>query len=172
MQNAELSSRKKWEDRHLETINQGFKAILANTSSSNALQLINKLSSIIVIGVGASLVVDNKLTLGELIAFRIIAGYVTQPMMRLASSLQNFQEMSLSLERVGDIVNQSLEVKENEETNIAIPEIKGSVSLENVSYEYSSSAPPVLSSLSLDIPERSFTGFVGQSGCGKSTLLK
>ena len=172
LQNAELSSRKKWEDRHLETINQGFKAILANTSSSNALQLINKLSSIIVIGVGASLVVDNKLTLGELIAFRIIAGYVTQPMMRLASSWQNFQEMSLSLERVGDIVNQSLEVKENEETNIAIPEIKGSVSLENVSYEYSSSAPPVLSSLSLDIPEGSFTGFVGQSGCGKSTLLK
>ena len=149
LQNAELSSRKKWEDRHLETINQGFKAILANTSSSNALQLINKLSSIIVIGVGASLVVDNKLTLGELIAFRIIAGYVTQPMMRLASSWQNFQEMSLSLERVGDIVNQSLEVKENEETNIAIPEINGSVSLENVSYEYSSSAPPVLSSLSL-----------------------
>ena len=139
LQNAELSSRKKWEDRHLETINQGFKAILANTSSSNALQLINKLSSIIVIGVGASLVVDNKLTLGELIAFRIIAGYVTQPMMRLASSWQNFQEMSLSLERVGDIVNQSLEVKENEETNIAIPEIKGSISLENVSYEYSSS---------------------------------
>ena len=172
LQNAELSSRKKWEDRHLETINQGFKAILANTSSSNALQLINKLSSIIVIGVGASLVVDNKLTLGELIAFRIIAGYVTQPMMRLASSWQNFQEMSLSLERVGDIVNQSLEVKENEETNIAIPEIKGSISLENVSYEYSSSAPPVLSSLSLDIPEGSFTGFVGQSGCGKSTLLK
>ena len=172
LQNAELSSRKKWEDRHLRTINQGFKAILANTGSANALQLINKVSNIVVIGFGSALVLNNELSLGELIAFRIIAGYVTQPMMRLASSWQSFQEVSLSLERVGDIVNQSLEVGENEENNIAIPEVKGSVSLENVSYEYSSSSPQVLSSVTLEIPAGSFTGFVGQSGCGKSTLLK
>ena len=172
LQNAEVSSRRKWEDRHLETINQGFKAVLANTGSSNALQLINKLSNIVVIGVGASLVVKNQLTLGELIAFRIIAGYVTQPMLRLASTWQNFQEMSLSLERIGDIVNQKLEVEKNEESNISMPKIKGKITLENVSYEYSSTIDPVLSGLSLEISQGSFTGFVGQSGCGKSTLLK
>ena len=172
LQNAELTSRKQWEDRHLKTINQGFKAILANTGSSNAVQLINKTSNILVIGVGAYLVLENELTLGQLIAFRIIAGYVTQPMIRLASSWKNFQEMSLSLERVGDIVNQSLEVQENEENSIIIPELKGKLDLDCVSYEYSSSAPPVLSSVSINIPAGSYTGFVGQSGCGKSTLLK
>ena len=172
LQNAEVSSRRKWEDRHLDTINQGFRAILANTASSNALQLINKVSSIIVIGVGASLVLNNKLTLGELIAFRILAGYVTQPMIRLASSWQNFQEMTLSLERIGDIVNQKLEVEKNEDSNIPMPDIKGTIKLDNVSYEYSSTNDPVLSGLSLEISQGSFTGFVGQSGCGKSTLLK
>ena len=72
LQNAELTARKKWEDRHLNSINQGFKAILANTSSSNALQLINKISSILIIGLGASLVLQNKLTLGELLHFALL----------------------------------------------------------------------------------------------------
>ena len=100
LQNAELTARRQWEDRHLQSINKGFKAVLANTSSSNALQLINKVSSILVIGVGAWLVLRNELTLGQLIAFRIINNYVTQPMLRLASTWQSFQELSLSLERV------------------------------------------------------------------------
>ena len=105
-------------------------------------------------------------------AFRIIAGYVTQPMIRLASSWQNFQEMTLSLERIGDIVNQRLEMDENEDNNISIPNLKGKIRLENIRYEYSSTSEAVLSGLSLDIEQGSFTGFVGQSGCGKSTLLK
>ena len=172
LQNAELTARRQWEDRHLDSINQGFKAILANTTSSNALQLISKVSSILVIGIGAWLVLRNELTLGELIAFRIISGYVTQPMLRLASTWQSFQEMSLSLERVGDVVNQPLEVGENEEGNIEIPGLRGGICFDAVGFSYSSAAPPVLSSVSLDIKPGDFVGFVGQSGCGKSSLLK
>ena len=118
LQNAEVSARRRWEDRHLNSINQGFKAVLANTSSSNALQLINKLSSILIIGFGAWLVLQNDLTLGQLIAFRIISNYVTQPMLRLASTWQSFQELLLSLERVGDVVNQPLEIGDEEESSI------------------------------------------------------
>ncbi len=172
LQNAELTARQQWEDRHLNTINQGFKAILANTFTSNAIQLINKISSILVIGVGAWLVLKNELTIGGLIAFRIISGYVTQPMLRLASTWQSFQEMSLSLERVGDIVNQTLEVEENEEENIIIPSIKGDVKIDTVSYSYTSQSAPVLSSVSLHIKPGNFVGVVGQSGCGKSSLIK
>ena len=172
LQNAELSARRQWEDRHLDSINQGFKAVLANTSSSNALQLINKVSSILIIGIGSWLVLRNELTLGELIAFRIISGYVTQPMLRLASTWQSFQEMSLSLERVGDIVNQPLEISENEEGNIVMPAIKGEITADSVSFSYSSTAAPVLSSVSLNIKAGTFVGIVGQSGCGKSSFLK
>ena len=172
LQNAELNARRQWEDKHLNSINQGFKAILANTSSSNAGQLINKLSNISVIGVGAWLVLQNELTLGQLIAFRIISGYVTQPMLRLAGSWQQFQEMSLSLQRVGDIVNQPLEVMENEDKNIDMPNIQGSIIAENVSFSYSSNVSPVLNSVNLKINQGTFVGLVGQSGCGKSSFLK
>ena len=172
LQNAELTARRQWEDRHLNSINQGFKAVLANTSSSNALQLINKVSSILVIGIGAWLVLRNELTLGQLIAFRIISSYVTQPMLRLASTWQSFQELSLSLERVGDVVNQPLEIGEAEEANVVMPPLVGHISASALSYSYSSTSPPVLSSVNLDVPAGSFVGLVGQSGCGKSTLLK
>ena len=172
LQSSEVDSRKKWEDKHLNAINQGFKAVIANTTSSNALQLINKLSNIAIIGVGALLVLDNKLSLGQLIAFRIISGYVTQPLLRLASSWQSFQEMSLSLERVGDIVNQPLETEIQEINNIQQPSLKGKILLDEVSYSYNSTSDSILNSINLFIEPGSLVGFVGQSGCGKSTLLK
>ena len=172
LQNAEFNARRQWEDRHLGAINQGFKAILANTSSQNAGQLINKLSNISVIGIGAWLVIKNEITLGQLIAFRIISGMVTAPMLRLSGSWQQFQEMSLSLQRVGDIVNQPLEVLENEDKNIDMPEIKGSILAKDLCFSYSSTAQPVLNSINLEITEGSFVGLVGQSGCGKSSFLK
>ena len=137
LQNAELTARRQWEDRHLNSINQGFKAVLANTTSSNALQLINKISSILVIGIGAWLVLRNELTLGQLIAFRIISSYVTQPVLRLASSWQSFQELFLSLERVGDVVNQPLEIGEAEEANVVMPTLVGKISASELSSSYS-----------------------------------
>ena len=172
LQNAEFNARRQWEDKHLNSINQGFKAILANTTSSNAGQLINKLTNISVIGIGAWLVLKNQLTLGQLIAFRIISGYVTQPMLRLSGSWQQFQEMSLSLQRVGDIVNQPLEVLDNEDKNIDMPKIKGSIKASKVGFSYSSESTPVLNSIDIDIKKGSFVGLVGQSGCGKSSFLK
>ena len=172
LQNAEFNARRQWEDKHLSSINKGFKAILANTTSSNAGQLINKLTNISVIGIGAWLVLKNQLTLGQLIAFRIISGYVTQPMLRLSGSWQQFQEMSLSLQRVGDIVNQPLEVLDNEDKNIDMPKIKGSIKASKVGFSYYSESTPVLNSIDIDINKGSFVGLVGQSGCGKSSFLK
>ena len=172
LQSSESMTRKKWEEMHLATINRGFKTTIANTASGNALQLINKLSSVAIIVAGAALVLRSEMTLGEFIAFRIISGYVTQPILRVASAWQGFQEMTLSFERLADVINQPLESPEQERNQFVMPELEGAVVFDHVSFGYSQSAPAQLSGFSLSIPAGSFTGIVGQSGCGKSTLLK
>ena len=172
LQNSELLAKRQWEERHLRTIDVGYKAVMANTASSSFLQFINKLTNICVIGIGSWQVLQNQMTIGELIAFRIISGYVTQPLLRLASIWQNFQELSLSFERVSDVVNQPLENGDPADSLMSMPPLAGRLTFEDVSYRYSSSMPNTLSGFGLTVEAGSFVGLVGQSGCGKSTLLK
>ena len=172
LQNSELLAKRQWEQRHLRTIDVGYKAVMANTASSSFLQFINKLTNIFVIGFGSWQVLQNQMTIGELIAFRIISGYVTQPLLRLASIWQNFQELSLSFERVSDVVNQPLENGDPADSLMSMPPLSGNLRFDDVSYRYSSSVPNTLSGFGLTIDAGSFVGLVGQSGCGKSTLLK
>ena len=172
VQNSLFTARRKWEELQLQTINKGFKTVIANTASNNLLQFINKISAILIISVGSWLVIQNQLTLGELIAFRIISGYVTQPLLRLASTYQSFQETSLSVERLADLVNQPLESSPSQDSMLEMPELCGGVKFDSVSFSYSNSTSPQLAGVSLSIAPGSFVGLVGQSGCGKSTLLK
>ena len=86
-----------------------------------------QLSGLLVIWIGATLVLKGKLTLGELIAFRILSSYVTNPLLRLASLWQNFQETIISLERISDIVNNPKESELNEVDLPPMPIIKGEI---------------------------------------------
>lgn len=171
-QNIELRSRWKWQERYARYVSAGFKTVQTVTAASSTSQFLNQLSSLLVLWVGAYLVLQQELTLGQLIAFRIIAGYVTSPLLRLTQLWQNFQETALSLERLADIVDTPMESDETDRTNISMPLIQGGVKFENVSFRFNPSGPLQLSNINVEFPAGVFVGIVGQSGSGKSTLMK
>ncbi|MBD2296350.1 peptidase domain-containing ABC transporter [Anabaena sphaerica FACHB-251] len=170
-QNIELRSRFSWQERYAKFVSAGFKTVITSTLANSTSQFLNKLSSLLVLWVGAYLVLKGDLTLGELIAFRIISSYVTSPILRLAQIWQNFQETGLSLERLSDIVDTPQEA-EADRDNIPLPAISGAVKYENVSFRFAPSGPLQLNNVSLDFPAGRFVGIVGQSGSGKSTMMK
>ncbi|MEO1760639.1 MAG: peptidase domain-containing ABC transporter [Cyanobacteria bacterium J06629_18] len=171
-QNLELQSRWQWQERYANYISAGFTTVSTQTTASSASSFLNKLSTLLVLWVGASLVLQGELTLGQFIAFRIISNYVTNPLLRLVQLWQNFQETALSLQRLSDIIDTPQEVETGSKHNILMPTIKGSVSYENVSFAFRASGPLQLYNINLDFPAGTFVGVVGQSGSGKSTLLK
>lgn len=171
-QNIELKSRWQWYERYARYISAGFDTVLTSSTAGSVSGFFNKFSGLLLLWVGAHLVISNQLTLGQLIAFRIIAGYTTSPLLRLIQLWQNFQETALSIERLGDILDASPEVDEADRSNIPMPEIQGVVKYESVSFRFNSSGSLQLTNINVDFPAGYFVGIVGQSGSGKSTLTK
>jgi ATP-binding cassette subfamily B protein len=171
-QNVEMVSRWKWQDFYSKYIARTFEKTITGTFLNETSQVLQKLSQLLVLWVGASLVLKGELTLGQLIAFRIISGYVTQPLLRLSSIWQNIQELRVSFERLADVVDTPEESSDSDKANIPLPPVHGDVEFENVSFSFAPGSPEVLKNVDLHIAQGTFVGVVGQSGSGKSTLMK
>ena len=150
----------------------GFDNTLLSTTAGTVSSALNKISGLIVIWAGAALVLKGALTLGELIAFRIIAGYVTAPLLRMTSIWQSLQETLLSLERLSDVIDHPQEVPADNGNRIVMPPILGDLVFQNIQFRYRSSSPLLLHNLNLTIRHGEFVAIVGSSGSGKSTLTK
>ena len=170
-QNVETMSRWKWQDRYQDVVEQGFKAVTVGTVSGQIGSFLNTLSSLLILWVGMIQVIEGNITLGQLIAFRIIAGYVTGPLLRLSNLYQSFQKVSLSFERLGDIINQQPEAV-MEDNQIALPPIEGEVRYEALSFRFNKTGPLILDTVNLHVQPGQFVGIAGLSGSGKSTLMK
>ncbi|MCP9887648.1 peptidase domain-containing ABC transporter [Cyanobium sp. ATX 6A2] len=171
-QNVEMISRWKWQDLYTRYIARSFEKTITGTALVETSQVLQKLSQLLVLWVGASMVLNAEMTLGQLIAFRIISGYVTQPLLRLSSIWQNIQELKVSFERLADVVDTPEESNEADRQKIPLPPIAGEVVFQNVSFAFPGTSTQVLQHIDLRIPAGTFVGVVGQSGSGKSTLMK
>ena len=167
-----MNSRWRWQERYSGQIAEGFKSVVLGSSAGEVGNFLNQLSSLLIIWVGVYQVVNGELSLGQLIAFRIIAGYVTGPILRLSGLWQGFQQVGISMERLADIVDQVPEAGEHEENQISLPPIKGKVKFENLKFNFTNQGPNQIDGIDLEIGRGSFVGIVGQSGSGKSTLMK
>lgn len=158
-----------WDKQLAAYVHAGFKVTRLATIGQQGIQLIQKLVMVSNLWLGAQLVIAGELSVGQLIAFNMLAGQVAAPVIRLAQLWQDFQQVGISVSRLGDILNTPTEVPGS---RLALPEIKGTIEFENVAFRYRSDGPQIIKSLSLRIEEGEIIGIVGRSGSGKSTLTR
>jgi subfamily B ATP-binding cassette protein HlyB/CyaB len=161
----------KWEGILASYVKASFDSTILENMVSNTVQFIQKISSLAILWFGARLVMDGTLTVGQMIAFQMIAGRVNDPVLRLADTWQDFQQARLSIERLGDILNRPLESAFNPNRTL-LPPIKGQVVIEKLFFRYHNDDPLILEEVNLDVQQGSTIGIIGRSGSGKSTLVK
>ncbi|WP_028953434.1 type I secretion system permease/ATPase [Synechococcus sp. CC9616] len=171
-QNVEMVSRWRWQEFYSQYIARTFEKTITGTALNQTSQVLQKISQLMVLWIGASMVLSGDLTLGQLIAFRIISGYVTQPLLRLSTIWQNIQELRVSFERLADVIDTPEESDEVDKSKVMLPPLQGLVRFEDLSFRFRPGQPEVLKDVNLEVPSGTFVGIVGQSGSGKSTLMK
>lgn len=167
---VEPMMRAQWEERLAAYVRTSFSATLLAAGGQNAIQYVSKLTSAALMLFGAKAVIDGDLTVGELVAFNMIAGQVAQPILRLSQIWQDYQQVQISVDRLGDILNAPPE--QTSKASAGLPPPKGAIELRNVSFAYRPGAHDVLQDVSLAIRPGEVVGIVGSSGSGKSTLTK
>lgn len=167
---AERTARDRWEGLFARFIRTGFKASTTSNISTNIGDFVTNFSSLLILWFGAKLVIDHKLSIGQLVAFQMLSARVTGPLLRLVQLWQNLQQVLLSVDRIGDILNAAPEAEPG--TGLVLPPLQGQVTFDQVFFRYRPNTEPILRRISLTVQPGMFVGIVGRSGSGKSTLSK
>jgi subfamily B ATP-binding cassette protein HlyB/CyaB len=168
---VEPQMQQRWEEQLAGYVTASFRVLSLGNTASQVVQFINKLVTAGVLYFGARLVIDGGLSVGELVAFNILAGRVSAPVLRLAQIWQDFHQARLSVARLGDILNTTPEPIYNPGRTV-LPTIRGDVTFEHATFRYRIDGPEVLRDVSLRVPAGQVVGIVGPSGSGKSTFAK
>jgi subfamily B ATP-binding cassette protein HlyB/CyaB len=168
---VEPQMQRRWEEQLAGYVAASFRVLSLGNTTSQIVQLINKLVVAGILYFGARLVIDGDLTVGELVAFNLLSGRVSAPVLRLAQIWQDFHQARLSVQRLGDILNTPAEPIYNP-GRTSLPSIRGDITFEHVTFRYRVDGPEVLHDVSLAVPAGQLVGIVGPSGSGKSTLSK
>jgi subfamily B ATP-binding cassette protein HlyB/CyaB len=158
-----------WEKQLAGYVTAGLSANNISNAASGCITVISQLVTVAIMWVGAMLVIDDKITVGELIAFNMLSGQVSSPILRLAQLWNNFQQVGISMVRLGDILNARTE-EAGQKTRI--PKLAGTIEFDQVTFRYRPDTADVIRHINISIAPGEVIGIVGRSGSGKSTLTK
>lgn len=161
---------KKWNDYLGRYVKSGFNLSIMSNFAGSLSGLFQKMMTIAILWIGVTLVIKNQLTIGQLIAFQMFANQFTAPVMRLVNLWNEFQQVLLGVDRLGDILNNPVEITSTRA--ITLPKINGFVRIDNLSFKYTPNGAMVLNNINLNVRAGQSVGIVGRSGSGKSTITK
>ena len=161
----------RWEGLLSNYVRASFRSGFLGSLAGSTAHLIQKTSSLAILWFGARMVMEGNFTVGQLIAFQMLSGRVTEPILRLAALWQDFQQARLSIERLGDVLNFPPE-PDSSPGKSSLGRIKGRIEMEHIGFRYRLDGPPILDDINLVVEPGMTVGIAGRSGSGKSTLTK
>lgn len=168
---VEPSVQKKWEGLLANYTKAGFKTSVLSGNAGAIAQFVQKLFDVLILYMGAKLVIAGQMTVGQMVAFRMLSGRVSQPVLRLVQMWQDFQQTAISIKRLGDIFNAKQEpAMDGNKTRL--PAVRGLIQFERVSFRYRLDSAEVIKNMTFTIKPDTIVGIVGRSGSGKSTISK
>ncbi|EIW20877.1 MULTISPECIES: peptidase domain-containing ABC transporter [Pelosinus] len=160
----------KWETLLAKYISAAFNSAKFNMIVGGSGSLVQSLTGFAILLVGGHKVMNGEMTIGQLIAFQMLAGQASAPLFRLTGIWQSCQQAALSVERLGDILNTPPETFQKKKKEV--PSMRGNVIFDNVNFRYHAEGKIILNQVSIQIQAGMRIGIVGRSGSGKSTMTK
>jgi len=162
---------RKWEEQLAGYVRSSFRATSLMMMAGQSAACVQKVTTVAVLWVGAYGVIEGDLSIGQLIAFNMLSAQVTGPLLRLVNLWQEFQQVGISVQRLGDVLNTQPEPSYNP-NRTTLPHVTGHVRFDEVTFRYRPDGPEILRKVSFAVAPGQVIGIVGRSGSGKSTIAK